>query len=299
MSDNKIKNRKKNKLPTESVKPDKNDETATAKEVTKLPGPEDKRRKTNLESYQKSLEIQRKHKVWARIMLIVGALVVGYFMKSNEKPFALFKDHHPLRVQKIVCAPYQGAPTYPSCSPPPHCARIVSDNLVPSRDAESLQEFALTFFKLSTKPKGPVAVFPISNSTDYMPTFNRFKGTDKSAIANKAQIIFRLLIANTLYLLEEQFEVDKNQIYLTHPVFISEITNNTPITIHDEYYQTHIDAETYPSFHYTALVYLSDYGKDFTGGRFIFIDNNSTRVSVEPKLGRVLIFTSGNTRKIG
>lgn len=51
--------------------------------------------------------------------------------------------------------------------------------------------------------------------------------------------------------------------------------------------------ETYKSFHYTTLLYLGDYGIDFKGGRFVFIDDkyNST---VEPRKGRVSMFTSGS-----
>ena len=59
--------------------------------------------------------------------------------------------------------------------------------------------------------------------------------------------------------------------------------------------------ETYGSFHYTSLLYLTTYKKDFTGGRFIFIDKaqNST---VEPKLGKIIISDSryvvGDSRMI-
>jgi hypothetical protein len=32
--------------------------------------------------------------------------------------------------------------------------------------------------------------------------------------------------------------------------------------------------ETYPSFHYTSLIYLANQMRDFTGGRFVFIDSH-------------------------
>ena len=78
------------------------------------------------------------------------------------------------------------------------------------------------------------------------------------------------------------------------------------MTEHDEYWHPHIDQETYPSFHFTSLLYLSDYRRDFTGGRFMFIDEGSKVIlhlsllhllqvnrSVEPREGRVSAFTSG------
>jgi hypothetical protein len=43
--------------------------------------------------------------------------------------------------------------------------------------------------------------------------------------------------------------------------------------------------ETYESFHYTSLLYLSDYGRDFHGGRFVFIDYDNTNRTVEPRKG--------------
>lgn len=63
--------------------------------------------------------------------------------------------------------------------------------------------------------------------------------------------------------------------------------------------------ETYSSFHYTSLLYLNDYQREFQGGRFIFIDENKVENRtlhsiVEPKSGRVNVFTSGaeNVHKI-
>ena len=36
----------------------------------------------------------------------------------------------------------------------------------------------------------------------------------------------------------------------------------------------HVDKETYGSFHFTSLLYLTDYGIDFKGGSFVFVDNH-------------------------
>lgn len=45
-------------------------------------------------------------------------------------------------------------------------------------------------------------------------------------------------------------------------------------------------------------MYLNEFHRDFEGGRFIFIDENkvenrTTYSSIEPKKGRVSVFTSG------
>ncbi|MPC66587.1 2-oxoglutarate and iron-dependent oxygenase domain-containing protein 3 [Portunus trituberculatus] len=44
-------------------------------------------------------------------------------------------------------------------------------------------------------------------------------------------------------------------------------------------------SETYESFHYTSLLYLTDYGQEFDGGRFVFIDKDSNK-TVEPRRGK-------------
>lgn len=42
---------------------------------------------------------------------------------------------------------------------------------------------------------------------------------------------------------------------------------------------------TYGSFDYTSLLYLSDYLDDFSGGRFVFMEEGANR-TVEPRAGR-------------
>lgn len=52
------------------------------------------------------------------------------------------------------------------------------------------------------------------------------------------------------------------------------------------YIQDYTFQETYESFHYTSLVYLSDYEKDFEGGRFVFMDKNNLNSTIEPRKGK-------------
>ncbi|CAH1155618.1 unnamed protein product [Phaedon cochleariae] len=95
----------------------------------------------------------------------------------------------------------------------------------------------------------------------------------------------------------EAFEIESTSFHLTHPTFFSRLTNVEPTTVHDEYWHQHVDKITYESFHYTSLLYLNDYAKDFQGGRFVFTDDISKptkNTTVEPRKGRVLMFTSGS-----
>lgn len=93
----------------------------------------------------------------------------------------------------------------------------------------------------------------------------------------------------------ENFHISIDALHLTSPTFFSRITDAPAKTLHDEYWHPHVDKHTYESFHYTSLLYLSGYKREFTGGRFVFIDgaDNKTHMIVEPKRGRVSAFTSG------
>uniref|UniRef100_A0A668TI81 Fe2OG dioxygenase domain-containing protein n=1 Tax=Oreochromis aureus TaxID=47969 RepID=A0A668TI81_OREAU len=91
----------------------------------------------------------------------------------------------------------------------------------------------------------------------------------------------------------QTFGLDPALMYLTKPTFFSRINSTAAKTQHDEYWHPHIDKVTYGSFDYTSLLYLSDYGSDFTGGRFVFMDQNGNR-TVEPRAGRVSFFSSGS-----
>ncbi|EKX36100.1 hypothetical protein GUITHDRAFT_146036 [Guillardia theta CCMP2712] len=58
------------------------------------------------------------------------------------------------------------------------------------------------------------------------------------------------------------------------------------------YWNPHVDKANIPTYDYSALLYLNTHGKDFHGGEFSFIDDDADRI-VQPRAGRLLIFTSG------
>lgn len=53
-----------------------------------------------------------------------------------------------------------------------------------------------------------------------------------------------------------------------------------------------MDKIAYGSFVYTSLLYLSDFGSDFDGGEFVFVDPQRN-VTIQPTKGRLTMFTSG------
>ena len=109
-------------------------------------------------------------------------------------------------------------------------------------------------------------------------------------------------------------------LYFTAPTFITRLDGNSdwaPNEIHDEYWHPHADRNNTPHYHYSGLLYMSTKNDDFTGGDFIFYNPDSFQshpasqkdidmamqgvrfydtedTRVEPKAGRVVIFSSGH-----
>lgn len=85
-----------------------------------------------------------------------------------------------------------------------------------------------------------------------------------------------------------QFGVQPHMLFLTHPTFFSRLTPQDDT----DYWDVNINKETYKPFHYTAIIHLSTFDEDFTGGRFVFV-YLKRNVTIEPKFARVAAFTSG------
>lgn len=87
------------------------------------------------------------------------------------------------------------------------------------------------------------------------------------------------------------FEVDRSRIrFSSH--FVSKITAERAAT--DS--AVHSDESSFGTFHFSAVLWLNTYKADFDGGRIVFFDGaNGTEpwVRVQPKAGRLALFTSG------
>ncbi|CAM9723080.1 unnamed protein product [Chrysoparadoxa australica] len=87
-------------------------------------------------------------------------------------------------------------------------------------------------------------------------------------------------------------------LYFTAPTFITRIVGNQqwmPKTIHDEYWHHHVDKNNTSHYDYSGLLYLSDYGTEFTGGKFAFqqADTEPVEMIIKPARGALLAFTAG------
>lgn len=243
-------------------------------------------------------------------LIILGLCSYYYFFnpitlsQSGITLMAAVKDDiqgAPLGQQLECSKDYdQDRTLYQNCVPS-KCGRFVSDSVISNYEALEMRMFAETMFSIGV-PEGGVTIFDLSSGalTFKKEFINVYKLIENKKL-NFSQLIrpkiveiFKNVQLKVAFSVSMFFNVPVQNLHLTSPVFFSRITNKPALTVNDEYWHNHVDKQRYGTFHYSALLYLSNYGEDFQGGRFIFTDANSANITIEPKFGRVSAFTSGS-----
>ncbi|XP_014228450.1 2-oxoglutarate and iron-dependent oxygenase domain-containing protein 3-like [Trichogramma pretiosum] len=237
-------------------------------------------------------------RVWSRCVLIVGVMLIVWYNSKAGKEVALAQRRDVLmgRTAEVRCSPEYRADLakFPGCVPE-KCARVVTDKLLTAREIDALLRIAGAGFEHGESDGGAstldLQTGALSKGLQFVDAFKIHR--ERDIFQQEDFAAFKVVRTKIQSAIAHHFGVDVKSIYLTYPTFFSKITNKSAKRIHDEYWNPHIDKDSYESFHYTALLYLNDYGEDFKGGRFIFIDQNNVNTTVEPRKGRVLMFTSG------
>lgn len=120
------------------------------------------------------------------------------------------------------------------------------------------------------------------------------KRTPKFSASELSQYatLMRRLHARLLELHQVEF------LYHTQPTFIARLLpqqqgqGQQPHHVHDEYWHEHCDKNNTEHYDYSALVHLTDYGVNFTGGEFAFTAGPPTD-DVLPEAGMLVTFASG------
>ncbi|XP_074648552.1 2-oxoglutarate and iron-dependent oxygenase domain-containing protein 3-like [Tubulanus polymorphus] len=188
------------------------------------------------------------------------------------------------------------ASKFPGCVPK-NCGRFVMDGLVTKEEIKRLANIAKKGLALGGSSGGASIMDlhsgALSKDDKFVDIYKLMK-TKKNKPFNEDDLqLYKRIRSKIQFNIAEAFGIPHNKLYLTKPTFFSRMTTKSAKTIHDEYWHVHSDKETYGTFHYTSLLYLTDYDKDFTGGRFIFVDK-SKNITIEPKKGRISFFTSGS-----
>lgn len=243
------------------------------------------------------------HKVLGRLVIILGALVfVWWHSSGKEKILPIARVAEVIDKKKYLNL--QCSPSYkkeiealdPVCLPS-RCGRFVMDNLVTEREAHSLLDLAKKGLAMGGGSGGASILDLHSGALSQGDHFVNLYKSRPGLFNQRDFSVYKEVKDRVKKAIAEHFNIDNDRLYLTHPTFFSELTSVPAVTAHDEYWHPHIDKETYPTFHFTSLLYLADYKKDFTGGRFVFIDvGDKVNRTIEPKEGRVSAFTSDMNR---
>ena len=157
---------------------------------------------------------------------------------------------------------------------PSRCGRAVNDGLVGESEVHQLLSLAKKGLAKGGSGGGASIIDlhsgALSSGQQFVNVYKMYPDLfkpDDFGVYQKVKAKIKAYIA-------EHFEIDAESLHLTHPTFFSRIEAKEAKTMHDEYWHIHVDKDTYPTFHYTSLLYLTDFGADFTGGEFVFVDNH-------------------------
>ncbi|KAK7047964.1 2-oxoglutarate and iron-dependent oxygenase domain-containing protein 3 [Halocaridina rubra] len=232
-----------------------------------------------------------------RIAMMFAIMLVVYLSKDAPLvPFASQQENVGIRSVAVQCSKdyEEELKRFPGCTPM-KCGRVVFDTLVKRSEVSALLHIAERGLALGGSSGGASILDLHSGALSHGNAFvNIFKLEEaKNTFTMEDFKIYSHVKDKIHAAIANQFGINKKDLFLTYPTFFSRITAAPPQTIHDEYWHPHVDKETYESFHYTSLLYLTDYGLHFEGGRFIFVDKDANK-TVEPRAGRVSAFTSGS-----
>lgn len=238
-------------------------------------------------------------RVFTRAILILGIMAVVYFGTKDTREFRFAKQkeviHH--RSQDVTCSDDYKVELekFPGCVPE-RCGRVVSDKLVSGSEADALLGIAQRGMALGGSHGGATVLDLHSGALSQGKNFvNIYQLSAAKNVFTKTDFTFYKVAKTKIqHAVAHHFGIQPSALYLTHPTFFSRLNAAPALTIHDEYWHPHVDKETYESFHYTTLLYLADYGRDFQGGRFVFVDSDKANRTIEPRKGRVSMFTSGS-----
>ncbi|XP_060591981.1 2-oxoglutarate and iron-dependent oxygenase domain-containing protein 3-like [Ruditapes philippinarum] len=233
------------------------------------------------------------------VLSVIGICLGIYltFLSQPSSKISTFAPAAQLSSQltySVNCSGDYKKETFEECKPK-KCARVVMDNLVTEEEALYLLSLAKKGLSYGGSTGGASILDLHSGALSMGEKFvNIYKILpDGDGFKEEDFAMYRRVKNKIHQAISEYFGISKSSVYLTKPTFFSRMNTTEAKTAHDEYWHKHIDKITYGSFHYTSLLYLTTYGADFTGGRFIFVDGEK-ETAIEPRLGRVSFFTSGS-----
>ena len=183
------------------------------------------------------------------------------------------------------------------------CKRVVRDGIFSSKEVAALKAIAEKGMGTRASLGGPT-ILDINSGhiRDTGGLINLFDERINFTFTGEEFSTYGNIIRRLKSTLEEAFEIQN--LLFTAPTFITRLDGAPewqPNEIHDEYWHPHVDKDNTNHYHYSGLLYLSEFEEDFLGGKLNFLSTKSIGagtapervLEIEPKIGRVVMFTSG------
>ena len=182
---------------------------------------------------------------------------------------------------------------------PEHCSRVIKDGVFSHEEVSALKSIAMKGYNTRESFGGPTI---LDINTGYIRDSNGLENLfaregEDAIFTDEDFSVYGTIIARLRQEVMDAFSA--TELYFTAPTFITRLDGRKswdPQEIHDEYWHPHVDRNNTAHYHYSGLLYLSDYQTDFKGGRIIFYNGNDNTIEqvVEPTPGRTIIFSSGH-----
>jgi len=264
---------------------------------------EDKTNATTRENQQPAIQPSTTRSQFVcnfiRRLFILGLAAAVTFMalmsKKGDSNYDTFvtSESSPRRSFQVPCSDDYSS-KWQECIPR-RCGRVVMDDLFSSAEIDQLLSVAKQGFRLAGSDGG-FSSFDLHTGvvTTGKTNVNIYKLPEAGKVFTKRDfgILGKLRTVIQLRITME-FGGVPERLFPTYPITISRMTSDAVQRIRDEYWRPRVDKEKHGAWHYTALIHLGTYGSDFEGGRFVLVDSNTNR-TVEPRKGRLTLFTSGS-----
>ena len=159
---------------------------------------------------------------------------------------------------------------FSSCAPK-SCDRVVIDGLFELEDVSALRAIAEKGMATRGNKGGPTI---LDLNTGYIRDSDGLENlfySRKAFFSAEEFEVYGRIINRLKSFVEDAF---RTTVFFTAPTFITRLDGREdwePQGIHDEYWHVHADMASTPHYHYSGLLYLSDYETEFTGGIYMLL----------------------------
>ena len=187
------------------------------------------------------------HKTIAKFVMLIGAVIfVVYSSYRTENVHPMAKVNEILdkkRHAQFLCHPHfkKEIQELSEACVPAKCGRFVVDDLVTVDEAHKLLVLAKKGLAKGGGNGGASILDLHSGALSHGDNFiNLYKSHPELFTARDFET-YRTIKNRVKAAVAEHFNLDNNQLYLSHPTFFSELTSVPAVTVHDEYWHPHID----------------------------------------------------------